>query len=273
MTHQTTLVPSIASVRAFLLDGDGTLYRGVEPLPGAQEFLAALQAAGAPFLLLTNNATSTPEQVAERMAPMGLPIGPGQVFNSAQATASWLLARYPAGSRVLAVGEYGLQKALTDAGFALVDDHWEAELVVAGLDRQVTYARLAEATLAITRGCPFVGTNPDRSIPTERGIEPGAGALLASLEAATGVTPPMIGKPQPAFVHEALALIGARADEAVMVGDRYETDILGGCNAGICTAAVLTGITTAKEFAAADPKPTWVFEDLVALLAAWRNPA
>ncbi len=262
--------PTLATARAFLLDGDGVLYRGSQPLPGAHAFISALAAAGIPYLLLTNNATRTPEQVAEQLAQLAIPIGPQQIFTSAQATASWLRGRYPERHHVLAVGERGLRQALAEAGFTLVDDHRQAELVVAGLDRTLTYAKLAEATLAIGRGCPFVGSNPDRSIPTERGIEPGAGAVLAFLEAATGVTPPVIGKPQPAFFHQALARLGVDAADAVMVGDRYETDILGGAHAGLRTAAVLTGISTAEEFAAADPPPTWVFADLTELLAAWQ---
>lgn len=262
---------NLSTARAFLFDGDGVLYRGEQPLPAAAELLTALVAAGVPYLLLTNNATRTPQQVAEHVARMGIPIAPEQVFTSAMATVDWLREHYPDRRRVLAVGEPGLVMALRDAGYTLVEDHREAELVVAGLDRTLTYAKLAEAALAIRRGCPFVGSNPDRTLPTERGFEPGAGAVLAFLEAATDVKPPVIGKPQPAFFHRALARLGVAPADAVMVGDRYETDILGGARAGLRTAAVLTGVSTAAEFAAADPPPTWVFEDLRGLLAAWRG--
>ena len=258
------------NARAFLLDGDGVLYRGSTRLPGARQFIAALRETGTPYLLLTNNATKTPEQVADKLVGMDIAIGPQQVFTSALATTEWLQARYPAGTRVLPVGMFGLRTALTDGGFALTDDHRQAELVVAALDFELSYRSLAEAALAIRRGCPFVGTNPDKSFPSERGIEPGAGAVLALLEAATGVSPTIIGKPQPGMFHQALAHMGTRAAETVMVGDRYETDILGGHNAGLRTAAVLTGITTADEFAAADPPATWVFPSLVELLADWR---
>lgn len=263
--------PTLSSARAFLLDGDGVLYRGSQALPGAQDFITVLSAAGVPFLLLTNNATRTPQQLAGKLAQMAIPVGAEQIFTSAQATASWLRSRYPDHRRILPVGEIGLLVALQAAGFTLVDDYRQADLVVAGLDRTATYAKLAEATLAIGRGCPFIGSNPDLSIPTERGIEPGAGAVLAFLEAATGVTPPVIGKPQPDFFHQALARLGVAAAKTVMIGDRYETDILGGANAGLRTAAVLTGVTSAAEFAAADPPPTWVFADLAELLAAWQD--
>lgn len=264
---------SLAAARAFLMDGDGTLYTGRRPLPGASAFIAALQNTGRPYLLLTNNATRTPEQLAARMADMGLPIGAEHVFTSAQATATWLAERYGLSSQVLVVGEVGLETALAGAGFPLVSDYRQADLVVAGLDREATYAKLAEATLAIRRGCPFVATNPDRSIPTERGIEPGAGAVLAFLEAASDVQPRLIGKPQPEFFLQALARLGVAPQETVMIGDRYETDILGGHRAGMCTAAVLTGVTTAEVFRNGNPPPTWVFEDMAELLAVWREGA
>jgi 4-nitrophenyl phosphatase len=252
------------------MDGDGTLYAGRQPLPGAGEFIAAIQEAGVPYLLLTNNATRTPEQLAQGMAEIGLPMGAEHIFTSAQATATWLARHYALSSRILVVGEVGLRTELAGAGFPLVDDYRQADLVVAGLDRQATYARLAEATLAIRRGCPFIATNPDRSIPTERGIEPGAGAVLAFLEAASDVTPTLIGKPQPDFFLQALDRVGVAAGETVMIGDRYETDILGGYRTGMCTAAVLTGVTTAEAFARANPPATWVFRDMAELLASWR---
>lgn len=263
-------MPSLSTIRAILTDGDGVLYKGVEPLPGARELLALFDETGVPYLLLTNNATSTPEQIAGKMAKMQIPISPERIFTSAQAAASWLAQRFPSGTRVLAVGEVGLWTPLRAAGFTLVDDHRQAELVVAGLDRNATYAKLAEATLAINAGCPFIGTNPDLSIPTERGVEPGAGSVLAFLQAATGVAPTVLGKPQPDFFHQALARLGTTATETAMIGDRYETDILGGANAGMPSIAVLTGISPAEVFRHADPPPTWVFDDLRGVLAAWQ---
>jgi 4-nitrophenyl phosphatase len=255
------------------MDGDGVLYRGSQRLPGARRFIAGLEEAGIPFLLVPNNATRTPGQVAEKLAHMDIVIRPEQILTSALATAGYLRATYGLGRRILMVGEIGLELALGQAGYQLVDDHREAELVVAALDRGLTYEKLAQATLAIRRGCPFIATNPDRSIPSERGVEPGAGSVLALLEAASDVSPLVIGKPQPGIFQQALAQLGIPATDAVMVGDRYETDILGGLGAGIPTAAVLTGITGAQEFAAANPPPTWVFADLEALLEAWHGSA
>lgn len=262
---------SLFATRAFLLDGDGVLYRGDEALPGARELIDAFNARGLPYLLLTNNASRTPEQLAAKTAALGIAIDAAHIFTSAQATARYLQTQYPAGSRVLTVGESGLTVALADAGFALVDAADEAEVVVIGLDRTATYARLAEAALAVGRGCPFIGSNPDRSVPTERGLEPGAGALLALVQAVTNVAPLIIGKPEPLFFQQALARLGVTAADTVMVGDRYETDILGGAVAGLRTAAVLTGVSSAAEFAAGNPPPTWVFPDLVTLAQAWQG--
>lgn len=261
----------LASARAFLLDGDGVLYRGRRRLPGARQFLAALHEAQTPFLLLTNNATKTPQQICDKLARMEIRLHPEQILTSAQATARWLKQRYPAGSHVLMIGMLGLEQALREAGFALTDDYRQAELVVVGMDTRFTYAKAAEATLAIRRGCPFIGTNPDRSFPSERGIEPGAGSILAMIETATDVPPIIIGKPQVSIFRQALAILGTEAEETVMVGDRYETDILGGHNAGLRTVAVLTGITTAEEFAAANPAPDWIFSGLEELSAAWHD--
>ena len=259
------------TVNAFLLDLDGVLLRGMEPLPGAAEFIDTLHATGTPFLVMTNNATSTPDQVAGRLNKMGVAVTPDDVYSSALATVGWLQHRYPAGSRVLYVGETGLRVALAGGGFELVDSHRDADVVVTALDRTITYARLAEAALAINAGCRFVATNPDRSIPTERGIEPGAGAIQAFLQATTGVAPTVIGKPETAFFTLAIERLGCSADETVMVGDRYDTDILGGARAGVRTMAVLTGISTAEELTTAEFPPTWLFADLVELLAAWSD--
>ncbi|MEA3336002.1 MAG: HAD-IIA family hydrolase [Chloroflexota bacterium] len=259
------------SAEAFLLDGDGVLYRGAQPLPGAQEFLTLLADSNTPYLLLTNNATRTPRNMAEKLTALGFAIAPEHIFTSAQATAQWLGDRYPAGSRILIVGMEGLAVALQDAGYEIVDDYRETDLVVASMDLAINYPKLAEAALAIRRGCPFIGTNPDRSYPEERGIVPGAGSIIALLETATDVSPVFIGKPQPEMFLQALERIGRHPGETVMVGDRYETDILGGHQAGLRTAAVLTGITTAEEFAAANPPPTHVFPGLPDLMVAWQN--
>jgi 4-nitrophenyl phosphatase len=261
-------VVRLQDLRGFIFDMDGVIYRGNAVLPGAPELIAALKRAGIPYLYLTNNSTTPPEQVAERLARMGIPTDPAEVLTSAQATAIALKGEVP-GARVIVVGEEGIRDALLSEGFSLTGDHREADAVVAGLDRHVTYDRLKEAALAIRNGARFVATNTDRTLPTEIGLIPGAGAIVGALELATDVVPTVIGKPSAEIFRQALARLGVDGPHVGAVGDRPETDIIGGQAAGISTIAVLTGVGTETEFAALEPPPDWVFPDLNALSAAY----
>jgi len=261
----------LATIRAFLLDLDGVVYRGDTALPGAVEFIAELQARRVPFLFITNNSTRTPAQYVAKLARMGLRVGEETVLTSALAAAAYLADIAPRGTPVYAIGETGLRQALAERGFVLTNDYSAARYVVVGHDTTLTWRKLADATLALRRGVPFIATNPDRTLPTEEGQVPGAGAILAALEAASGVSPRVIGKPEVTIFRQALARLGVGPEHAAVVGDRLETDILGGCKAGLRTIGVLSGVTTAEEFAQANPSPDWVFEDLAALLAAWRS--
>lgn len=255
------------TLRAWLIDMDGVLYRGDEPLPGAAALVATLQAEGHPFLFLTNNATRTPAQYVGKLARIGIRVDADRVFTSSLATAAYLRRHYPPPRRVLVVGGDGIRQAVDEAGYERVRCAEEADLVVAGLDQSVCYEQLAEASLAIAAGRPFIATNPDRTVPSERGNLPGAGAILAFLEAAGGRPPLVIGKPEPGIFEAALNHLGVTAAEAVMVGDRLETDILGGHRAGLRTICVLTGISTRAQAEAFDPRPDWIVPDLSALLA------
>ncbi len=262
---------SLCVVHAFLLDMDGVIYAGTQPLPGAQAFVAHLQAEGTPFLFLTNNSSRTPDQYVEKLASLGIHVDAQRVFTSALATAAWLKAQAPAGAPIYLIGERGIREALTAAGFRLVDRHEEAEYVVVGFDSQFTYAKAKEAAFAIQRGVPFIATNTDVSLPTEQGPAPGAGSIIAMLETATGVKAQVIGKPERGIFELALARLGTTPEETAIVGDRYETDIVGGQRAGLKTIGVLCGVTSAEQFAAANPPPDWVFADLAELLEAWRR--
>lgn len=262
---------NLATVRAFLLDLDGVVYRGDAALPGAAEFIAELQARRVPFLFITNNSTRTPAQYVARLSRMGMYVGEETVLTSALATAAYLAATAPRGTPLYVIGETGLRQALAERGFLLSDDHRAARYVVAGHDTTLTWRKLAGATLAIRRGAPFIATNPDRTLPTEEGLVPGAGAILAALEAASGVSPRVIGKPEVGIFRQALARLSVSPEYVAMVGDRLETDILGGHRAGLHTIGVLSGATSAQEFAQANPPPDWVFENLAALLTVWRS--
>ncbi len=259
---------SLSALRGFIFDLDGTLYRGNTVLPGAAEFVAHLRQAGIPLLFLTNNATTPPQGVADRLTQMGIPAGLDDVFTSAQATAATLAEEAP-DSRIYVVGEVGLRDALRAAGLTLTDDYREADTVVVGMDREVTYVKLRDAALAIRRGARFIATNTDRTLPTELGLIPGAGSLIGLLEIATDVKPRVIGKPSAGIMALGLRRLGTPAALTAAVGDRVETDILGGQAADMPTIAVLTGASTAEQFVAMRPPPDWVFADLVGLDRAY----
>jgi 4-nitrophenyl phosphatase len=255
-------------IAGFIFDMDGVIYRGAAAIPGAGSFVARLRAASVPFLFLTNNATTPADQVAARITGMGIPASSAEIVTSADAAAATLAAEQP-GGRALVIGEAGLTQALTAAGLSLVSAHHEADVVVAGLDRDVTYTKLREAALAIQRGVPFIATNTDASLPTEAGPIPGAGALVGALQIATGVAPRVIGKPMPGFFEFGLRRLGVPRERTATIGDRPDTDIAGGQAAGLRTIAVLTGIGTAEQFAAMRPPPDWVFADLNELARAY----
>ncbi|MCO6452958.1 MAG: HAD-IIA family hydrolase [Caldilineales bacterium] len=255
-----------SQLKVWLIDMDGVVYRGSEPLPGAAAFIAALQETKTPFLFLTNNATKTPDQSLDRLARMDINVSEREIFTSALATAAYLCRHYPPPQNVVVVGGQGIRVALTDAGYNLASSADEADLVVSALDQSVTYAHLAEATLAINRGCPWIATNADPSLPSERGDLPGAGAIIALLAAATGRDPLVIGKPETGIFTQALAQLRAAPGEAVMLGDRLTTDILGGHNAGLMTMCVLTGIATQTDAENYRPRPDFIIPDLTSLL-------
>ena len=258
----------LTDLRGFILDMDGVIYRGNTALPGAAAFLAGLRAANIPFLFLTNNATTPPRLVAQRLVGMGIPASVSEVLTSSEATAAVLAAEMP-GCQVLVVGEAGIREALTEVGLHVTGDYHQADVVVVGMDRDCTYAKLRDAALAIRRGAPFIATNTDRTLPTEIGFIPGAGALVGALQIATDVTPRVIGKPSREIFAFALGRLGTPAGATAAVGDRPETDIVGGQGAGLRTVAVLTGAGTRSEFSALNPPPDWVFRDLEELRQAY----
>jgi 4-nitrophenyl phosphatase len=252
--------------QGWLIDMDGVLYQGKRPLPAAPTFIAALQDAGTPFLFLTNNATRTPEAYVQRLAEMAIHVGPDAIFSSALATALYVKEQFPPPRRALVVGGPGIQIALQEAGYELVHGADEADLVVSAMDVKATYRSMAEATLAVRAGAPWLQTNPDPTFPSERGIMPGAGSIQAFLETATEQKPIIVGKPQPGIYRQALAMLGVAPERAVMLGDRLETDILGGHRAGLHTICVLTGIASRAQAQAYHPAPDWIIPDLMALV-------
>ncbi|MGC9336001.1 MAG: HAD-IIA family hydrolase, partial [Anaerolineae bacterium] len=211
----------LRSIRSVVIDMDGVLYRGTEAIPGTREYLDFLREREVAFMLATNNATRTPQQFADKLAGMGVEVGPHEILTSSQATASYLAGIAAPATRVFVVGQDGLRSALRDEGFVLVEG--DGEYVVAGMDFEVCYEDLARASLQIRAGAKFIGTNPDKTFPSERGIVPGAGSLLAFLEAASGAKPTVIGKPETAMMEQAMARMDARPESTAALGDRLET--------------------------------------------------
>lgn len=262
-----------------VFDLDGVVYLGETPIPGAIETLRTLEAAGHRIYFITNNSTRSREDYARKLARMGYPIPPERVVTSAYATALHLRARGAEGKRVYVVGENGLREEMRAAGLQVVEDGdpAPADFVVVGLDRTLTYARLERAHREIAqRGAVFIATNRDATYPTETGTIPGGGSMVAAIEYSTGVTAATIGKPEPYAWELILHLAGATADQALMVGDRPETDILGARRVGMRTALVLTGVTDGRALdrLPEEQRPDFVLRDLTELprLAAEVDP-
>jgi NagD protein len=257
---------------ALLLDMDGVLFHGDQALPGAADFLAVVQAL--PHLFVTNNPIRTPDEVADHFAAVGLlRPDPGLILTSAQATAEWL-ARTKPGFRFFAVGADGLHRELERVGTA---DAKEADFVVVGEGPGLDYEQLTIGINLVCRhGARLVATNPDSTVDSVRGGEhlilPGGGALVAPFAAATGVTPTVIGKPEPLLYKMALQRLGCVAESCLMVGDRPDTDIAGAARLGMWTALVRSGrFAPGAPWPDGLPRPDWDVQDLSALVAALRG--
>ena len=251
----------LRQLRGILFDVDGVVYRGDTPLPGAAEIFDSLRAHGVPYCLITNNAAKTAAQYAEKLARMGIRVEESAVVTSGIAVARYLAEREPAGAPVYVVGEAGLIEPLLAAGFWI--DERAAKYVCVGLDTGITYDKLKSAALAIRRGACFIGANPDTTLPTEEGLVPGNGAVLAALETATGVSPTVIGKPSAEIVDLAIASLGVDRSRVAIVGDRLDTDVLAGNRAGISTVLILTGVHMVADVPAFPARPDYVVGDLI----------
>lgn len=258
----------VRDLRALLLDMDGVLYRGDTAIEGARELLEFLRMRGIPYLFLTNNSSSTPQDYVAKLSRMGIRTTPDRILTSALVAVADLARMATPQDRIFLLGGAGIRAALAVSGLTLADQYTEATYVLAGLDRSITYEKLSQAGLAIQRGAKFLATNGDRSFPTERGLEPGAGALLAVIEATTGVKPKLYGKPEPEMFEQALKVLGTPPELTGMVGDRYETDILGAQRAGLATIGVMTGVSREADFRAAAAPPDHLFPSVAELRAA-----
>ena len=287
-----------SQIRGLILDMDGVIWKMYHPLVDLPKIFDTISQSGLKVILATNNATESLTRYHERLAGFGVKLEPWQIINSTQATANYLKEKYPSGGLVHMVGENGLHQALEDAGFQVrvseseVSDSevstsevsnsevstsevsnsegekpvGEVLAVVGSMDRDISYNKLAEAALLIRGGAHFVGTNPDKTFPSPYGQLPGAGTILAALEAASGVEPVIIGKPQSGMYNVALERLGTSPQETLVVGDRLETDIEGAQKMGCHTALVLSGVTSLEQAQAWHPKPDIIAQDLAAVL-------
>ncbi|ARF54660.1 HAD-IIA family hydrolase [Streptomyces gilvosporeus] len=250
-----------------LLDLDGVVYAGGQVIAHAVESLTAARDGGMHLAYVTNNAARTPQAVAAQLTGFGLPTGPDDVITSAQAVARLIAEQVPSGARVLAIGGEGLRVALRERGLVPVDSaDDDPAAVVQGYDPSLDWARLAEAAYAVQRGVPWFASNTDLTIPKERGIAPGNGALVEVVRIAAGGAPQVAGKPLPPMHRETVLRTGAQ--RPLVVGDRLDTDIEGAFNGGVDSLLVLTGVTTAAALLAAPPqhRPTYVDADLRGML-------
>jgi 4-nitrophenyl phosphatase len=257
----------LAAIKGLLIDMDGVLYRGQAPISGAKQFIAFLRCRRIPFLLLTNNSSLTPGQYVTKLGSMSIDVQGEDILTSAQATARFLAQKEPGGAKLYVIGREGLRRALAEHGFDL--DEEEVDYVVVGWDWELTYSQLKLATLHIRAGAQFIATNPDTTFPSEEGIVPGNGAILAALQAATDVQPVVIGKPQPTIFRLALAQLGLGSQGIAVLGDRLETDVLGAQRMGLETLFVLSGVTDEDQLSHSSIHPDLVFKDVAQLTSAW----
>ncbi len=251
---------------AVLADLDGVVYAGPHAIPGAIDALSGLSGQGVGLAYVTNNASRTPAQVAAHLRELGAPADDDQVVSSAQAGAALLASRFPTGTRVLVTGSLALAQEVTALGMVVVDSARDnPEVVIQGFDPELGWADLAEATYAINAGATWIATNTDMTIPRDRGLAPGNGTLVAAVRSAVGHEPLVAGKPEAPLFHTAAARLGAR--KPVVVGDRLDTDILGGNNAGMATALVLTGVDSGETAlrARTAERPQFIIDTLAQL--------
>ena len=250
----------IKKYKGYLIDLDGTVYKGAERIPTAEIFVKELQDKNIPFLFVTNNATKTAAEVKENLLKnFQIDVTEDHIYTSAMAALDHL-SEWNIGKKVLVIGEASLKQEVQSAGFEMVDEH--PDFVLQALDRGVTYQQLEAACLAIQQGAKFVATNPDTNLPTERGFIPGAGALTAFLQACTQKEPLIIGKPYPTIMAGAIKRMKLEKDEVIMVGDNYNTDILAGVHYGVDTLMVLTGFSQRVDIEGKDEQPTYIVNDL-----------
>ena len=241
------------------MDMDGVLVHEEHPIPGAPEFVERLRERGVPFLILTNNSMYTPRDLVVRLRAIGIDVEPERIFTSALATARFLDGQRPGGTAHV-VGEAGLTTALHEIGYVLSER--SPDYVVLGETRTYSFEAITRAIRLIRAGARFIATNPDTTGPSTSGLLPATGSVAALITTATGVEPYFVGKPNPLMMRSALRAIGAHSESTIMIGDRMDTDIVSGLEAGMETVLVLTGVTSVDDVERFPYRPSRVVESV-----------
>lgn len=263
---------ALSEIEALILDIDGTLLWGETPLPGLHGLFGFLRSYRIPFVVASNNATKSPAEYQRKFANLGVNVELERILTAGVATVDYLLQAVGAGALLYVIGEVALWDALQAAGFTLRGDAaGPVEAVVVGGDATLTYEKLKYAALLLQRGARLVGTNPDVLCPTEEGLVPEAGTTLAALQAATGTTPTIIGKPERFLFDLAVQRMGKVPGQIAVLGDRLETDILGGQGAGLTTILTTTGVDDETTIAQKGIEPDWIVAGLEVLVDLWQR--
>ncbi|MCL1871099.1 MAG: HAD-IIA family hydrolase [Promicromonosporaceae bacterium] len=251
------------TIDAWLTDMDGVLVHEGHAIPGAPEFIKSLREAERPFLVLTNNSIFTPRDLRARLATSGIELPEENIWTSALATAQFLHDQIPGGS-AYAIGEAGLTTALHEAGYTLTES--DPDYVVLGETRTYSFEAITKAIRLIKGGSRFIATNPDTTGPSLEGPLPATGAVAALIQSATGREPYYVGKPNPILFRSALNRIGAHSESTAMIGDRMDTDVVGGIEAGLTTFLVLTGSTRPQDVEKYPFRPSRVVDSIANLI-------
>jgi NagD protein len=253
------------AIESWLMDMDGVLVHESQALPGADRFLAALRERGLPFLLLTNNSIFTRRDLAARLRASGLDVPEESIWTSASATARFLETQRPNGTAFV-VGESGISTQLYQAGYTLTDN--DPDYVILGETRTYSFERITQAIRLISDGARFIATNPDPTGPSPTGLLPATGSVAALITRATGVEPYFVGKPNPLMMRSALNALEAHSETTAMIGDRMDTDIVAGLEAGMETILVLSGVTTREEAERFPYRPSRIVDSVADLIDA-----
>lgn len=260
------MLPS--NIKALIIDMDGVIWKSDAPIGDLPGIFNRIESRGLKYVFATNNGTKTPEQYVDMLGRLGVHASPEQVVTSAQGVAHMLSQQFPPGTKAFMIGEDGIRTALEAKGFEILalERAQQAQVVVMGIDRGISFEKMREATLLVRRGVPFYATNPDKTFPTPRGEIPGAGAWISVITTATDIEPIYAGKPYPFMMELSLERMETKKEDTLIIGDRLETDIAAGQAVGCPTALVLSGVTTREQAEAWKPNIDIIADDLSTLV-------